>query len=567
MNCAYSTPAAPDGDPKNAEADLKLHLSKRAVFLIALAVVLPASPSCGSGDGPGDGDAVRLERTAWLGSAEGWGLLGFPADGGPLTYRSAETFESPTWAPPELERVARAWPGDGVIWLQFGDSRIGRYDYATGHLLSIEGFERTELGVALGVRGLLIAADSRALELVAEGEVWSLALGGRLQRLVPVGDGRVIAVVEVGSESELLVVEPPSEEPLGRRLVGRVEDLAVTPAGERLYYLGEGDLEEGGSDLAVHGLSLPDLAEVEALALPQPGRAVAVTPSGHRVYVSAGASLQVFDRVRDEKVRSVPLPGEASALRFSVNGAHLMARLAGQDQVVVLQVGVDSVLGVIPARWDERLPAALPGGRLIVQQGDALVLYDAARLVELARAEQQDGRLWLAVEWQPPRPRTELAQRSVRRAAERAGELPQPLRAEDEAGDPEAGAAGGYYAVVSAARERSGVENLVSWLRSVGYPGTVDRHEDVMGVVWYRAMVGPYPERGLAEEAARSLTARYGYKPWILTVESEAAARPDSVEAADDEGAGAARRPLAARGRRGSGSWGGGERGYADATD
>ncbi len=162
---------------------------------------------------------MTLERTAWLGSAEGWGLLGFSLDGGPLTYRSAETLESPTWAPPELEQLTEAWPGDRAVWLQFSDSRIARYDYRTGHLLGFEGFEGTEIAVALGRRGLLIAPDPSSLELVSEGEAWQLTLDGSLQRLVPVGDGRVIVVVDAGSTNELLVVEPPSQEPIGRRSV------------------------------------------------------------------------------------------------------------------------------------------------------------------------------------------------------------------------------------------------------------------------------------------------------------------------------------------------------------
>ncbi len=481
---------------------------------------------------------VTLERAAWLGSAEGWGLLGFSLDGGPLTYRSAETLESPTWAPPELEQLTEAWPGDRAVWLQFSDSRIARYDYRTGHLLGFEGFEGTEIAAALGRGGLLIAPDPSSLELVSEGEPWQLTLDGSLQQLVPVGDGRVIVVVDAGSTNELLVVEPPSQEPIGRRSVDRVGSLVVAPAGDRLYYL-----TQDGSDLTLHGLSVPELEDAEELALPQPGRAVAVTPSGHRLYVSAGDSLQVFDRVRGVKVRSVPLPGEASALRFSVNGTHLMALLDAQDEAVVLQVGIDSILGAVPVEWDEVLPVATPGGRLIAMEGDELVLYDALRLVEVARAELDDRRLWLAVEWQPPRPRMELAQRTVQRASEAVVAEPQVRADSDDPRDPEAGAEPGVYAVVSAARERTGVDNLVSWLRSVGYPGTVDRHEDVMGVVWYRAMVGPYLERGLAEEAARSLTARYGYKPWILTIAELAdttSETGDSDRAGEYEGAGAA---------------------------
>jgi hypothetical protein len=524
--------------------DLKLHLSIRIRASIALALALAAATSCGEREESAANEAASLDRTAWLGSAEGWGLLGFSLDGGPLTYRSAETLESPTWAPPELERLSEVWPDAGAVWLQFSDSRIARYDYRTGHLLGFEGFGPTEIAAALGEGGqggrggLLIAPNPRTLQLVSEGETWELALDGSVRRLVPVGDGRAVVVADADSASELLVVEPPAEEPLGRRSVERVGDLAVAPAGDRLYYL-----TQGGGDSTVHGLNLPDLEDAEEIGLPQSGRAVAVTPSGHRLYVSAGDSLQVFDRVRGLRVRSVALPGEVSALRFSVNGTHLLALLDGRDQAAVLQVGVDSLLGVVPLSWDENLPVATPGGRLIAMEGNELVLYDALRLVEVARIELDDRRLWLAVSWRPPRPRMELAQRTVQRATGTAAAEPQVRADAGEPRDPEAGAEPGVYAVVSAARERAGVDNLVSWLRSVGYPGTVDRHEDVMGTLWYRAMVGPYPERELAEDAARSLTARYGYKPWILTVTDSAdASSPtrDPERAGQDGGAGAA---------------------------
>lgn len=91
----------------------------------------------------------------------------------------------------------------------------------------------------------------------------------------------------------------------------------------------------------------------------------------------------------------------------------------------------------------------------------------------------------------------------------------------------------GYYAVVLAARARPNVDSLVGWLQTVGYPATLERHRDKMGVVWYRAMVGPYSSRMKAESAARSLSARYGrFKPWILTVtepETSPADLPDSI--------------------------------------
>ncbi len=466
----------------------------------------------------------ELDRVAWLGSAEGWGLLGLPLSGGPLTYLGSENLESPTWAPPDLGDVSAAWPGEGSIWIQFSDSRIVLYDYLTGHLLNFDSLgAMAQMALALeGTTGLVVARTESSLELVAESPAWNVRLEGSLGRLANAGSGRVVAVVEAEPQKELIVLQPPETGPLGRRQVPAVRDLVVTAWGERLYYVA-GD----ASDSLVHGLSLPELGDVDEIVLPEPARAIAATPSGHRLYIAAGQSLHVYDRLQNQIVGEIAVPGRVAALRFSLNGANLMAKLEGVDELVVLQVGVDSVLGVIAAEWDESLPVALPGGRLIVRVGEELVLYDSSRLVEIARYSFSANEKWLTVRWQPPRPRIELARRTASQVDTAGG---AGARGEGEADD--ASAVPGHYAVVLAARQRPGVDDLVAWLRRVGYPGVLDRHRDVMGVEWFRAIVGPYPNRAQAEAAARSLGARYGYKPWILRIER--AVTPVDTSGTDD---------------------------------
>jgi hypothetical protein len=463
-----------------------------------------------------------------------WGLLGLPLDGGPVVYRRAGTLESPTWAPPELERLAGAWPAARAIWVRFEDSRISRYEYATGHLLTWEEMPEARRAVALnGERELVIATDGRTLEHVGPLESWRFGLGAPLVELENAGDGRVLVVLEAEDGVELLVVAPPSDTVLGRRQVSGLRDMAITAWGERLYYLSE------ETDSVVHGLTLPGLEDADSFSLPEPGRAVAVTPSGHRVYVAAADSIHVFNRLRGTWLHSVAMPESVTDLRFAITGASLLARLGGEgNQVAVLRVGIDSLLGVASAEWDDDLPVVIPGDRLVARLDSELVLYDAATLAELARAEAGAAQRWFAVEWQPPSPRQEAARPqapvSVRVMPRAAGE-------ESEDRDPAAGAPAGFYAVVSAARERTGVDNLVTWLRSVGYPGVVDRHVDPMGETWFRAMVGPYPDRDRAEEAAQSLGARYGYKPWILSVSDpeEDAGRGEEENDEGDTGMGA----------------------------
>ncbi len=462
-------------------------------------------------------------------------MLGLPLLGGPFSYRSAERLELPTWASSDLEPLLDAWPGVRTIWVQFSDSLIGRYDYSTGHLLAFEessGPVRLALALA-DASGLVVGRGDGVLELIGGPERWSYALEGRLTSLESAGEGRFVAVVEQAAGAELLLMQPPQAEPIARRRVSGVRDLVVTAWGTKIYYL------PTDGERVVHGLTLPDLEEGEDFALAEAGEAIAATPSSHRLYVSASRSLSVFDRLRGEKLKDVPLPGEITSMRFGPTGAKLLGRLASEGAVAVIQVGVDSVLGVIAAEWGDNLPVALPGDRMIARQESALLLYDLSSLLEIARIELEDPRIWLPVEWQPPRPRLELAHRtSVPAASQMEATSVEPVEEgvanDSSATHVEMDAPPGYYAVVLAARTQPGVDDLVAWLKGVGYSSIRDRHEDVMGVVWFRAMVGPYPNRSRAESAARSLGARYGYKPWILSIDEPESASPaesDSVAA------------------------------------
>lgn len=514
-----------------------------------LTCLVPVLASCGSEPRSALADSERLQRSAWLGDAEAWGLIGLPVRGGPIGYLRAVSLESPIWAPPEIGKASRAWPGDDAIWIQFEAGGLTRYDYVTGHLLSFDEAPAASHAVAAEAeRALLLGTESGELRFVGAVATLSEKLEGPLRGLEDAGDGRVVAILGDASESRLVVLHPPQSEPLGQRAVDGILDIAVIGWANRVYYL-----PSEAPQPVLRALSLPDLADADSFPLEEPGRAVAATPSGHRLYVATGSSLQVIDRLRGRRVGVVELPEAVSALRFAANGATLLARTADGDDVVVLQVGVDSVLGTVPTRWDRHMPMATPGGRLVAAEGDTLVLYSVPRLLEIARHAMEEPRIWMPVEWQPPRPRQDLT-----RGGPESGRPGSEARRSEEQGREESGLPRGYFAVVSAARERAGVDNLVEWLGSIGYPARVDQHSDAMGAVWFRAVVGPYPERGAAESASRSLNARYGYKPWILTVEEPASpeeAETDSVSRSD-EPSGDAIRGRGEEGQDGDGSGG-----------
>lgn len=473
-------------------------------------------------------------RAALLGSAEDWGLLGLARDGGPLSYRRAVDLETPTWAPPELGDLEGAWLTDNAIWVRFSDSRIGRYEYKTGRMVHFEGVRGAELALPLpGLGGLLVADPQGTVRMIGAVEDWRIELGGRPLRLEPVDRERAVAWVTSDSVMELLVLAPPKTDPIGRRRLPPIRDLVAPPWSQRLFYL-----PVASDPATLHSLMLPGLEDGPSIELAEPGQLLATTPSGHRLYVAAGRRLHVYSSLSGKELRSLELPGPVSDLRFAVNGATLLARLAGNDGVAVVRVGIDALLGVIDTEWRHGLPVALPGGGVVTGSDSVLALYDLPRLREVARSPFERARLWFPVEWRPPRPLPELASRGGTESASPGDAAASPTPGPAD-GDEVGYAAPGFYAVVLAARNRKGVDDIVNWLQGVDYPAAVDRHEDVMGQVWYRALVGPYPARGPAEKAAEDLNARYGYKPWILAVEG-AEVRPaatDSVAGAVESGA------------------------------
>lgn len=534
MEAAHDTPAFPVESENPREASIAGRTVVRGdlrdirLLVALLGCLVPAVASCGSEPDSALAESASLERSAWLGSAETWGLIGLPLSGGAVGYLRARALESPTWAPPEVGELIAAWPGEDAIWVQFTNDGLGRYDYGIGHLLRFEEAPRAKRAVAARERTLIVATPGGELRVVGSAETWRRRVDGELRDLVAAGDGRVVVVSDTESGTRLIVLQPPESDPLGERdLEEGLIDLAISDWANRLYYL-----PAESPRPVLRELRLPELAEADSFELPEAAASVAATPSGHRLYVAMGSSIQVIDRLRWRPLRVIELPAPISDLRFGENGAVLLARVADSDDVVVVQVGVDTVLGTVPSRWDRYLPVALPGGRLVTARGDSLILYGLPGPVEIAEYAPDEPRVWLPVEWQPPRPRQELARAEDDDRSERE---PLPRASAEGATGDELTAPTGYYAVVSAAQGRDGVERLVDWLESVGYPARIDRHSDAMGAIWFRAMVGPYPDRNSAESASRSLNSRYGYKPWILSVETSEAreAEPEDVPRAE----------------------------------
>ena len=76
----------------------------------------------------------------------------------------------------------------------------------------------------------------------------------------------------------------------------------------------------------------------------------------------------------------------------------------------------------------------------------------------------------------------------------------------------------GYYAIVGSARQRAGIDALVTELQSAGFPVQVQTTRDRAAEIWYRGLIGPYATRAEAEAAARQLQRERQLQSWVMGV-------------------------------------------------
>jgi len=86
----------------------------------------------------------------------------------------------------------------------------------------------------------------------------------------------------------------------------------------------------------------------------------------------------------------------------------------------------------------------------------------------------------------------------------------------------------GYVLQIASFRERERAENLQKWVLEGGYQAFLESAALNTGETTYRVRIGPYPQLIQAQEAAREIEQKSGYRPIILPASpaSESAERP-----------------------------------------
>jgi hypothetical protein len=454
-------------------------------------------------------------------SADGSGqapvvALRLPGDGG-----AVRAYALPGLTPLNWTIAGRSSPARGAIGMDVAGRRLLFRD-TVGAIAAFDLVAQHERPVAprgalaaMGADGVLLAVDRRGA--VVESQPWGTrawpdTLGGSVREVFAAPGPRLLLVR--GSAAESLVVVSRD---------GGVSFAAATPAAADRTASRDGDAVAFATDSGVVVLEDRESRVPWFIRLSGTPRAVAFSPSGHRIYVGLRSrdELAVIDRFSREEHGSIPLPGPAAALRGDPWGRVLFVRPADSalalEETWVVGLAAGRLLGRLATEWDSDLPTVSPGGVVLTREGDAVVARDVHTMDSLGAVADGAADYWFVGAWAPSG--TAAAARQQARVAEaappprQAAALPVPAAAPDPksvpaatarpAPPPAAAPSRRLWVQVSVSQSEAASRDLAARLVAARHPAQVvpPRGE---GDGW-RVVVGPFATRDEAETEGRSL--------------------------------------------------------------
>src|SRR5881394_493761 len=370
---------------------------------------------------------------------------------------------------PPVERVVGLDPESEFLFVTTAKKELLALDLGSGRVDTVA----TSVAQAtLGHDGTLYAVDEqrRVISLSRRTRfAWPQPLTALPRDLFGATDQHLVGVIP---QDRLLVATP--DQPPAVRPIAASGDVAATQWG---------DLVAVASDSGVtfyDPLARRDPAFVRLEGGP---RALAFSPSGHRIYVARRNTpgLAVIDRFERKEVDGVALPGPVAALRLDPLGRWLLARPTVGDSAWIVDLPIKQHTGIIPTQWQADLPSISPDGMLIFRRGGDVVSLRPDSLSDVGRVKNGAADLWVLT-----------TQASAGAAAADS-----------------VGAEGPLYVQVSTSQNPDWSGHLADDLTRAGLAARVlpPQHPDD----GYRVVLGPYATRSQAEAIGR----RLGRPFWI----------------------------------------------------
>jgi hypothetical protein len=380
---------------------------------------------------------------------------------------------------PPIERIIGLDPESEFLFVTTAKHDLLALDLGSGRVDTVAA---AVAQAALGPDGTLYAVDTlkRVVSLSRRTRfAWPQALTALPRDLFGATDQHLVGVIP---QDRLLVAaadQPPTVRPIA--------------AGGDVAASRWGDLVAVASDSGVTFYDPLGRRDPAFVRLGDAPRALAFSPSGHRIYVARRnvPGLAVVDRYERKELDGVALPGPAAALRLDPLGRWLLARPAAYDSAWIVDLPIKRHTGVVPTAWRADLPAISPDGMLIYRHGKDVISARPDSLNEVGKVTNGAVDLWVLTTWLP---------RGVPASPVSAG------AASDSSGS---GAEGPLYVQVSTSQNPEWSGHLADDLTRAGLAARVlpPQHPDD----GYRVVLGPYATRAQAEATGR----RLGRPFWI----------------------------------------------------
>jgi hypothetical protein len=381
---------------------------------------------------------------------------------------------------PPVERVIGLDPESEFLFVTTAKHELLALDLGSGRVDTVA----TNIAqAALGPDGTLYAVDAqrRVISLSRRTRfAWPQPLSALPRDLFGAADQHLVGVIP---QDRLFVAA--ADQPATVRPISAGGDVTATRWG---------DVIAVASDSGVTFYDPLGRREPAFVKLGEAPRALAFSPSGHRIYVARRSvpGLAVIDRYEHRELDGVALPGPVAALRLDPLGRWLLARPTVGDSAWIVDLPIKRHTGIVATAWQADLPAISPDGVLIYRRGTDVVSLRPDSLADVGKVERGAADLWVLTSWLP---------RGVPASAASAA-------ASDSAGTG-GGAEGPLYVQVSTSQNPEWSGHLADDLTRAGLAARVlpPQHPDD----GYRVVLGPYPTRAQAEATGR----RLGRPFWI----------------------------------------------------
>src|SRR2546423_12563666 len=290
---------------------------------------------------------------------------------------------------PPVERVLGLDPESELLFVTTAKHELLSYDLGSGRVDTVA---VNIAEAALGPDGTLSAVDAqrRVISLSRRTRfAWPQPLTAVPRDLFGSTDQRLVGVI---AQDRLLIAaadQPPTVRPIA--------------AGGDVTASRWGDLVAVASDSGVTFYDPLGRRDPSFVKLADPPRALAFSPSGHRVYVARRnvPGLAVLDRYERKELDGVALPGPVAAMRLDPLGRSLLPRPAVGDSAWIVDLPIKRHTGIVPTEWGRDLPAISPDGMLIYRHGKDVISARPDSLSQIGKVTNAAADLWVLTTWLP----------------------------------------------------------------------------------------------------------------------------------------------------------------------